>query len=200
MLSRRYHEKVTRQVSSSSTVSQSSADSCTSRRASMDESTEGDLDNKRLSGDEEPGPQKLTTKCSSIDDFSMWQCGQCNKTFTQRVLLQVHVCPNKPVNPYKCGHCAESFTNPTDLRVHVGKHSGEKPFKCGFCSRSFSGATTLNNHIRTHTGEKPFGCDKCGRTFAQPTHLARHMRIPGECSKSNELSTMEQRNNVSLSP
>lgn len=117
----------------------------------------------------------------SPDEFGMWRCRQCLKTFTQRVLLQMHECSQTPDKPYQCGQCTLSYGTPTELRSHVDTHTNEKLFKCGFCSRSFSGATTLNNHIRTHTGEKPFNCEKCHKTFSQASHLARHQRVPGDC-------------------
>ncbi|XP_022797034.1 putative histone-lysine N-methyltransferase PRDM6 [Stylophora pistillata] len=111
----------------------------------------------------------------------IWRCGQCTQTFSQRVLLQMHVCPQSPDRPYQCGHCPSSFPGPAELREHVVIHINEKPFKCGFCGRSFAGATTLNNHIRTHTGEKPFKCEKCHMTFSQSTQLSRHQKSPEEC-------------------
>lgn len=117
---------------------------------------------------------------SALDEISMWRCRQCHKTFTQRVQLQVHVCPNEPFKPYRCGQCELSFDTAPELRSHVDSHASEKPFKCGFCSRSFAGATTLNNHIRTHMGKRPFSCE-CGKSFAQAAQLARHQRTPGEC-------------------
>ncbi|XP_078367808.1 uncharacterized protein LOC144651717 [Oculina patagonica] len=126
-------------------------------------------------------PTETRTLATSPDEFGMWRCRQCLKTFTQRVLLQMHECPQTPEKPYQCGQCTMSFATPSDLRSHVETHTNEKLFKCGFCLRSFSGATTLNNHIRTHTGERPFNCEKCQRTFSQASHLARHQRIPGEC-------------------
>lgn len=113
----------------------------------------------------------------------IWRCGQCSQTFSQRVLLQMHVCPQSPDRPYQCGHCPSSFPGPAELREHVVIHINEKPFKCGFCGRSFAGATTLNNHIRTHTGEKPFKCDKCHKTFSQSTQLSRHQKSPEECQR-----------------
>ncbi|KAM7436576.1 putative histone-lysine N-methyltransferase prdm6 [Porites harrisoni] len=116
-------------------------------------------------------------------DAHIWKCGQCSQTFSQRVLLQMHVCPQSPDRPYQCGHCPSSFPGPAELREHVVIHINEKPFKCGFCGRSFAGATTLNNHIRTHTGEKPFRCDKCHKTFSQSTQLSRHQKCPEECLK-----------------
>lgn len=113
------------------------------------------------------------------NEFGMWRCGQCKKSFAQRILLQVHVCP--PNKPFQCGHCSETFLRSEDLRGHVVNHINDKPFRCGYCSRSFAGATTLNNHIRTHTGEKPFMCESCGKHFTQASQLQRHERNPGEC-------------------
>lgn len=127
-------------------------------------------------------------KSPPAGELTSWRCQQCYKTFTQRVALQLHVCPCQPDKPYQCGQCSLAFSNPSHLRAHVISHSSEKPFKCGFCSRAFVGATTLNNHIRSHMGQKPFGCEKCGKTFSQPGLLARHARNPREC-KSGILSS-----------
>lgn len=115
-------------------------------------------------------------------EINLWKCGQCEKSFAQQQILQLHICSSVPEKPYKCTYCPESFAQPSDLRTHAVCHSGKKPFKCGFCSRLFAGSTTLNNHIRTHTGERPFGCDKCGREFTQASQLSRHRRALFECT------------------
>ncbi|XP_030423662.1 putative histone-lysine N-methyltransferase PRDM6 isoform X3 [Gopherus evgoodei] len=114
-------------------------------------------------------PTSTSQLNSEFSDWHLWKCGQCFKTFTQRILLQMHVCTQNPdrnsqqshlggsrKGPYQCGHCSQSFSQPSELRNHVVTHSSDRPFKCGYCGRAFAGATTLNNHIRTHTGEKPF--------------------------------------------
>ena len=106
-----------------------------------------------------------------------FKCGQCKTTFTQRSLLNNHLCSRMPCKPYRCGHCQEAFAQSKELRMHAVVHVSEKPFKCGYCLRAFSGATTLNNHVRTHTGEKPFLCDGCGKSFSQAFQLSRHRRI-----------------------
>lgn len=118
---------------------------------------------------------------SDNSDGSYFNCGQCGKSFAQRSVLQIHVCPRRPHKPYHCGHCNQSFDYPNELRMHAVIHAGEKPFKCGYCSRSFAGATTLHNHVRTHTGEKPFMCERCGKNFTQASQLHRHEGIPGDC-------------------
>ena len=111
----------------------------------------------------------------------IWHCGQCDKSFAQRSLLQMHICARNPNRPYQCGHCSQEFAHPNELRTHAVIHSGKKPFKCGFCSRTFAGATTLNNHVRTHTGERPFTCNKCYKTFSQASQLSKHKRSLYEC-------------------
>eukprot|EP00118_Oscarella_pearsei_P014302 m.121695 g.121695 ORF g.121695 m.121695 type:complete len:448 (+) comp37757_c0_seq18:3435-4778(+) len=112
-----------------------------------------------------------------------WQCGQCFRTFSQRTLLQLHVCYGQPNKPFRCGHCRLSFGNPDELKSHVFSHSSEKPFRCGFCHRAFAGSTTLNNHIRTHTNVKPFSCRHCGKEFTQGTQYSRHIKLR-ECERS----------------
>lgn len=116
----------------------------------------------------------------NIRESGDFKCGQCKTTFTQRSLLNNHLCSRMPCKPYRCGHCQEAFAQPKELRMHAVVHVSEKPFKCGYCLRSFSGATTLNNHVRTHTGEKPFVCEGCGKSFTQAFQLSRHRRICGQ--------------------
>ncbi|XP_058957854.2 putative histone-lysine N-methyltransferase PRDM6 isoform X1 [Pocillopora verrucosa] len=118
--------------------------------------------------------EKVLENFRECDDF---KCGQCKMSFTQRSLLNNHLCSRMSCKPYRCGHCHESFAQPKELRMHAVVHVSEKPFKCGYCLRSFSGATTLNNHMRTHTGEKPFSCERCGKSFSQASQLSRHRRI-----------------------
>nr|XP_015221811.1 PREDICTED: putative histone-lysine N-methyltransferase PRDM6 isoform X1 [Lepisosteus oculatus] len=131
-------------------------------------------------------PTSTSQLSTEFSDWHLWKCGQCFKTFTQRILLQMHVCTQNPDRPYQCGHCSQSFSQPSELRNHVVTHSSDRPFKCGYCGRAFAGATTLNNHIRTHTGEKPFKCERCERSFTQATQLSRHQRMPNECKPITE--------------
>jgi len=151
------------------------------RRASVDDA---------LSGQRSPALSDLDSSTSNAgnkkvpspsNELTSWQCQQCHKTFTQRVALQMHVCPCQPTKPYQCGQCSSTFNNSSELRAHVVSHTTERPFKCGFCARTFVGATTLNNHVRTHMGQKPFGCEKCGKTFSQAMQLAKHARESCDC-------------------
>lgn len=139
---------------------------------------------------------KVPSPTSPVSELTSWRCQQCHKTFTQRVALQMHVCPCQPTKPYQCGQCSKTFTNSSDLRAHVVSHTTERPFKCGFCSRTFVGATTLNNHVRTHMGQKPFSCEKCGMTFSQAMHLSKHARE--SCEYVNDTSRTDSATTQSL--
>uniref|UniRef100_S4RQL4 PR/SET domain 6 n=1 Tax=Petromyzon marinus TaxID=7757 RepID=S4RQL4_PETMA len=116
-------------------------------------------------------PTSTSQLGGEFSDWHLWKCGQCFKTFTQRILLQMHVCSQNPDRPYQCGHCAQSFSQPSELRNHVVTHSSDRPFKCGYCGRAFAGAS-----------EKPFKwCERCEQSFTQATQLSRHQRTPNEC-------------------
>lgn len=126
-----------------------------------------------------------------FSQLEAWQCGQCFRSFSQRSLLQMHVCDTSANHPYLCGYCSRSFCVPDELKNHVAAHAAEKPFKCGFCHRAFAGATTLNNHMRTHTNTRPFRCNQCGKDFTQGIQYSRHLRH-GECPESGQRDLSHQ--------
>ena len=44
-------------------------------------------------------PHRVTVLRTTVDiqsHWHLWKCGQCFKTFTQRILLQMHVCTQNP--------------------------------------------------------------------------------------------------------
>ncbi|XP_051508641.1 putative histone-lysine N-methyltransferase PRDM6 isoform X4 [Myxocyprinus asiaticus] len=60
-------------------------------------------------------PTSTSQLSSEFSDWHLWKCGQCFKTFTQRILLQMHVCTQ---NPDRCERCDRSFTQATQLSRH----------------------------------------------------------------------------------
>ncbi|KAJ8380966.1 hypothetical protein SKAU_G00017440 [Synaphobranchus kaupii] len=99
-------------------------------------------------------PTSTSQLSTEFSDWHLWKCGQCFKTFTQRILLQMHVCTQNPDRPYQCGHCSQSFSQPSELRNHVVTHSSDRPFKCGYCGRRVRrGHNAQQPHPHTHRGE-----------------------------------------------
>jgi hypothetical protein len=74
--------------------------------------------------------------------------------------------------------CNKSFSQRTHLLIHIRSHSGEKPYLCSVpcCGQRFSQLGNLKTHERRHRGEKPFGCDVpgCDKRFSQRSNLRSH--------------------------
>jgi len=81
-----------------------------------------------------------------------------------------HICPYT--------QCDKSFSQRTHLLIHIRSHSGEKPYVCGIpdCEQRFSQLGNLKTHERRHRGEKPFVCqfEGCDKRFSQRSNLRSH--------------------------
>uniref|UniRef100_A0A803TX60 PR/SET domain 6 n=1 Tax=Anolis carolinensis TaxID=28377 RepID=A0A803TX60_ANOCA len=82
-------------------------------------------------------PTSTSQLNSEFSDWHLWKCGQCFKTFTQRILLQMHVCTQNPDRNSQQSHLG-------------GSRKG-----CERCERSFTQATQLSRHQRMPNECKP---------------------------------------------
>ena len=58
--------------------------------------------------------------------------------------------------PFECSYCEKTFSKKDNLDVHMQIHSDDKPFECIQCGKAFSDKSSLDRHMRVHSGEKPF--------------------------------------------
>ncbi|KAJ8316480.1 hypothetical protein KUTeg_006494 [Tegillarca granosa] len=78
--------------------------------------------------------------------------------------------------PTRCTICNKIFSHKGNLKIHMRIHSDERPFKCPYCQKRFTMKQNMEIHIRIHTGEKPFKCDQCDHRFTTKQQMQKHMQ------------------------
>ena len=87
-----------------------------------------------------------------------------------------HVRTHSEENPHKCRHCEKSFTVKSHLKVHIISHITENNYQCTYCHKPFSNNINIKYHnLIAHTGEKTYICSLCDKYFSQNSDLRSHM-------------------------
>lgn len=150
----------------------------------------------------EPEPQPEPEP--ELDLVTVYQCDDCDKTFTYKRALNAHVITHRkqqhlcsvcgkqfsyrsslvthqithmnPPKSHKCSRCNAAFTTARSLRRHFYTHYNytEKDFICEQCGKRFAYAMTLKNHKLSHSEERPHVCKICGTSFKRISHLRTH--------------------------
>ncbi|XP_033610537.1 zinc finger protein 70 isoform X16 [Cryptotermes secundus] len=126
-----------------------------------------------------------------------FSCDVCNKAFSTRGKVAVHMRTHTGERPCHCDICGNTYPYSSSLYVHrkvvhEGRQRAEKgTFSCVVCDKTFSTRNYLDVHRRTHTGEKPFVCTVCSRAFSQRTSLINHIALhtdsrPYDCTFCNK--------------
>lgn len=78
-------------------------------------------------------------------------CPECPKLFKDKKTLKRHEqAIHLRLKPHKCPYCDRSFTQRGNLRVHLRVHTGERPYSCQICAASFAHSGTLAGHMQSH--------------------------------------------------
>ncbi|XP_069482760.1 zinc finger protein 501-like isoform X2 [Ambystoma mexicanum] len=102
--------------------------------------------------------------------------------------------PREEIKCYQCRLCDRTFTNRKLMEQHERAHKLPKLIQCPKCFKTFHKQADLAKHDeRQHTGQKPHTCSTCGSTFRLRGSLTQHQKIhknlPDSETKAN--STLE---------
>ncbi|CAG9789970.1 unnamed protein product [Diatraea saccharalis] len=106
-----------------------------------------------------------------------YTCDYCNKKYTQKVSLRVHIQYEHGDYKYHvCNLCNKKFWAQSRLKAHMVKHTKEKNFACTLCDGKFVTKEALLYHTRIHTGEKPYECIGCNARFLSASRRTDHFK------------------------
>jgi len=103
-------------------------------------------------------------------------CGSCNKSFLVLSQLKDHVDKGVCLlENRQCSVCEKIFSGKHHLDLHMRLHTNTKPHPCNICEKSFTQKRSLKEHLLTHDTVRHFECQHCSKKFVQKNHLKYHV-------------------------
>ncbi len=72
----------------------------------------------------------------------------------KRHIITYHDPVAKRANQAICNMCDKAFSSKEWLVVHLRSHTGDTPFTCNYCEEKFTNKTSLNRHTSKHRNGK----------------------------------------------
>ncbi|XP_026229000.1 zinc finger protein 1035 [Anabas testudineus] len=107
-----------------------------------------------------------------------YQCSECDKSFTDGLLLISHLEDHGRQEQEKkrntCSKCGRVCASHGHLENHMKIHGIEKKYPCPDCSKMVYSSSDLEIHRTCHDPNRPFACKLCNQRFWTRPSLCNH--------------------------
>lgn len=135
---------------------------------------------QNLSGSEGLEENKSQSNTSTEKKTVQYQCSECEKTFTDGLMLISHLEDHGREEQEKkhntCPKCRRVFASQEYLEKHMKMHDEMKVKKipCPECPRKFATLSELEEHAACHDPARSFACKLCHLRFRTKITLCEH--------------------------
>ena len=142
-------------------------------------------------------------------EIRTYKCEECGKMYKNINHLLRHELVHKG-EKFTCDVCQRSFTRKDTLTVHLNPHTGERSYACTQCPKSFYTASNLKRHVKMHERKsereinkfkadrkqklvdvtvpeddpsitsRTYVCKVCDKAFSKRDLLVKHRQIHGK--------------------
>lgn len=83
------------------------------------------------------------SQCVTYGEQKRWQCNLCDKSYTTKHNLVMHILDHNGIKPHLCLVCGKYFKQLSHLNTHMLTHDNVRPHVCTVCSNSSSYTVVL---------------------------------------------------------
>ncbi|XP_028280706.1 zinc finger protein 1035 [Parambassis ranga] len=134
-----------------------------------------------LSSPQKSDEDEVQSGSSKERKVVQYQCSECDKSFTDGLLLISHLEDHGREEQEKkrntCTKCGRVCNSQGSLEKHMKTHGSEKKYSCSHCSKVFDALSDFEIHKKSHNSSKPFPCHvgkQCNQRFLTRDALYDH--------------------------
>lgn len=115
---------------------------------------------------------------SKVKKTVQYQCSECDKTFTDGLMLISHLEDHGREDQEKkrntCPKCGQVCKTQAFLDKHMRMHGIDKTHSCPDCTKLFYTSSELEIHRTCHDSNRPYACKLCNQRFWTRQSLCNH--------------------------